>query len=176
MSFRPLVLVPDDAGGWFTMSWGSAVRVGLCLLAAIDGLVGTWSLLWPSAFYQYFPGLGMHWVAAEGPYSQHVLTDFGGALLAIAVALALSAIIAQRQLIQVVLIAALIQSAQHLIFHLTHYAALPTRELVLERVTLAAPVLLAVVLLAYARCSTSTASTTDLGAGGSLGSPSADRS
>ena len=152
------------------------MRIGLYLLAAIDGLVGTWSLLWPSAFYQYFPGLGMHWVAAEGPYSQHVLTDFGGALLAIAAALALAAVVAQQQLIQVVLIAALIQSAQHLIFHLTHFAALPTRELVLERITLAAPVLLAVVLLAHARCSMNTASTRDLDASGSPGSPSSDGS
>ena len=132
---------------FYVSSRETAVRTGLYLLAGIDGFVGAWAMMWPSAFYGQFPGLGMHWVAAEGPYSEHVTTDFGGALLAIAVALVLAAVVAQQRLMEVALVAALLQSAQHLTFHLMHFAVLPTRELVLERMTLAAPVMLAVALL-----------------------------
>lgn len=111
--------------------WKPAIQLGVALLAMINAVVGGWALAAPMSFYQDFPGMGMHWVAADPPYNQHLVTDFGGALLAIAVALALAAVVAQRRLIQVVLLAALVQAGSHLIFHLTHASSLSTEQLVL---------------------------------------------
>lgn len=136
-----------DAGKSSDVRWKPAVRLGLVLLAVIDGVVGGWALLAPTSFYQNFPGLGMHWVAAEPPYNQHLVTDFGGALLGIAAALAVAAVVAERRIIQVVLLAALVQAVSHLTFHLTHSDALPAGQLVLTRMALAVPVVLALSLL-----------------------------
>jgi hypothetical protein len=90
------------------------LRVGLGVLAAIYALTGGWALIFPGSFYRDFPGLGMHWVAAAPPFNEHLLTDFGGALLGIAVALALAALIGERRLAQVVLLAVLVQAVSHL--------------------------------------------------------------
>jgi heme/copper-type cytochrome/quinol oxidase subunit 4 len=123
------------------------LRVGLGVLAALDVLTGGWALIFPGSFYRDFPGLGMHWVAAAPPFNEHLLTDFGGALLGIAVALALAALIGERRLVQVVLLAALVQAVPHLIYHLTHWDMLPVGQVVVSRFSLAVPVVLALGLL-----------------------------
>lgn len=131
---------------------GVVLRVGLGVLAALDVLTGGWALIFPGSFYRNFPGLGMHgWVAAAPPFNEHLLTDFGGALLGIATALALAALIGERRLMQVALLAALVQAVPHLIYHLTHMDMLPVGQVVVSRFSLAVPVVLALGLLWLAR-------------------------
>jgi len=131
--------------------WGTrrsaALRIGLGVLGAFDAWVGGWALIFPSSFYADFPGLGMHWVAAAPPYNEHLLTDFGTALLGIAVALGLAAVVAERRVVQVVLLTALVQAAPHLIFHLAHADALGGGQVLLSRSSLAVPFVLALGLL-----------------------------
>src|SRR5260370_8360960 len=82
----------------------------------------------------------MHgWVAAAPPFNEHLLTDFGGALLGIAIALALAALIGERRLVQVALLAALVQAVPHLIYHLTHMDMLPAGQVGVGRFSLAVP-------------------------------------
>jgi len=69
------------------------------------------------------------------------------ALLGIAVALGLAAVVAERRVVQVILLTALVQAAPHLIFHLTHADALGGGQVLLSRSSLAVPVVLALGLL-----------------------------
>jgi cytochrome bd-type quinol oxidase subunit 2 len=127
------------------------LRAGLGVLAVGDALVGGWALAMPGSFYRGFPGLGMHWVSAAPPYNEHLLVDFGAALLGIAVALALAAVAGERRVARVALIAALVQAVPHLLFHLSHQDALRGDELAVSRLALVVPVMLALALLWLSR-------------------------
>jgi hypothetical protein len=127
------------------------LRAGLGALAAIDTLIGGWALVLPGSFYRDFPGFGMHWAAAAPPYNEHLVTDFGAALLGIAVALVGAAIVVERRIVQGVLLAALVQALPHLIYHLSHPDMLPADQEVLSRLALVVPVALALGLLWLAR-------------------------
>lgn len=125
------------------------LRIGLGVLAAIDAWVGGWALFFPASFYADFPGMGMHWVTATPPYNQHFLTDFGAALLGIAAVLCLAAVITERRVVQLALLAALVQAVPHLIFHLSHPESLRGvgGPPALSTSALALPVVLALALL-----------------------------
>ena len=62
-----------------------AVRVLLIVLGAVALELGVWATFAPRSFYDDFPGLGRAWVAADGPYNEHLVRDFGGLNLALAV-------------------------------------------------------------------------------------------
>ena len=101
------------------------MRAGLALLALPSAVIAAWSLAAPHSFYNDFPGRGRHWVSALPPYNEHLLRDFGAASLAIAVFLIGAAIVLERRLVQVALIAFLAYSVPHLAYHLTtteHYS------------------------------------------------------
>lgn len=133
--------------------WGirrlAVLRIGLSVLAVTNAGAGGWALVFPRSFYADFPGLGMHWVAAAPPYNEHLVTDFGAALLAIAVALCLAAITAEPRVVQVVLLAALVQAVPHLTFHLSHLDTLRGTggPMLLPAAALALPVVLTLGLL-----------------------------
>ena len=132
-----------SAPGW--------VRAGLIFLAVPGTVVGAWLLFLPESFYRDFPGLGLHWVSALPPYNEHLLTDYGSALLGISAALWIAAAVLERRLVQAALIAQLVQAGPHFVYHLTRFDALPTVESVANQVVLAIPVVLPIVLLAMTR-------------------------
>jgi hypothetical protein len=106
-----------------TPAW--VMRAGLVLLALPSAVIAVWGLTAPRGFYDSFPGAGRHWVSALPPYSEHLLRDFSAASLAIVVFLLGAAILIERRLIQVALIAFLAYSLPHLAYHLTttdHYS------------------------------------------------------
>ena len=59
-------------------------RAGLVVLLVVGLGVGLWAQLAPSSFFADFP-LGRGWVAADGPYNEHLVRDFGGLNLALAI-------------------------------------------------------------------------------------------
>ena len=91
------------------------LRPGLALLAAVEGVLGLWTLLFPASFYDHVPTVDL-----TPPYSEHLLRDFGGATLGLAVVLTAAAIWLERRLVVVALLAYLSFSAPHLVFHLGH--------------------------------------------------------
>lgn len=106
-----------------TPAW--VMRAGLVLLGLPSAVIAAWGLIAPRGFYDTFPGAGRHWVSALPPYNEHLLRDFSAASLAIVVFLAGAAILMERRLIQVALIAFLAYSLPHLAYHLTttdHYS------------------------------------------------------
>ncbi len=126
------------------------VRTGLLLIALTPLLVGAGTLFFPRGFYDDFPPGSRHWVDRLGPYNEHLLTDFGGALLGLAVLLVLAAWWLERRLVIAALVAALVQSTAHFAYHLTTTDAYSTSDNVASLIGLVFSVVLSAALLAYA--------------------------
>ena len=72
-----------------TRKW---VRGGLVYLTVSFAAVGLWATLDPRGFYDGFPGAGRQWVAGDGPYNAHLVSDAGIGFLAVGVVLLLAAV------------------------------------------------------------------------------------
>lgn len=108
-----LMETSNQPGHWW-------VRAGLAYLTVSCLTIGLWATLGPKGFYAGFPGGGHHWVAGDGPYNAHFVTDAGVGFLAVGAALLLAAIWMERRATQVALVAVLVHDAPHLLFHLRH--------------------------------------------------------
>lgn len=102
-----------------TQRW---VRVGLIYLMASFLSVGIWATVAPTVFFDEFPGGGRRWVAGDGPYNAHLVSDTGNGFLAVGVILALAAVWQERRLVQAALLAVIFHGLPHLVFHLRHPA------------------------------------------------------
>lgn len=121
------------------------LRLGLALLATIEWVLGTWTLLFPAHFYATVPTVDL-----TPPYSEHLFRDFGGATLGIAIVLTAATVWLERRLVVVAVVAYLAFAVPHLVFHLGHLhgaSASSAAELVLG---LVGGVVLAVALLVLA--------------------------
>ena len=119
----------------------------LIVLAVSAGFVGCWALAAPAGFYRSFPGFGWDWVAAAGPYDEHLVRDVGELNLALLVVSVAAAVRPTRWSVRVAGLAWLVYGVPHLAFHAAHAA----QEGRLQLVPLAAVVLLAALLLLPAR-------------------------
>lgn len=97
----------------------SSRRVALWLLAAAMATVGVWAQFAPASFYASFPA-GRAWVAADGPYNEHLVRDVGGLNLALGFLLAVAATRLEPYLTRMVAVAALVYAAPHLAYHALH--------------------------------------------------------
>jgi len=105
-----------------------AVRLGLGWLTLSALQIGVWALLAPQSFYDGFPGFGRSWVAADGPYNEHLVRDVGALNLAIAALLIYAAIRLTRELVTIAAIASLVWGAPHLLYHLFHTEGLSAAD------------------------------------------------
>ena len=121
---------------------GQRITLGVLLLVAL--VAGLWALLAPRSFYDSFPTSSMHWVATDGPYNRHLLSDVGSMYLALA-ALTVAAL-ARPALARLAGIVWLVFSVPHWIYHSAHLGLYGTRDQVLNEVALVAVVLLAALL------------------------------
>jgi hypothetical protein len=126
------------------MRW---LRGGLLVLAAMALLPGLWGTLWPRSFFDDFPGAGNAWVAAFPPYNEHLVRDVGAFYLGYGVLLLAAALITRRRLAQVALVAWLVATIPHGIFHVRHLDALETTPAVVQSIVLGVMVLLPLWLL-----------------------------
>lgn len=60
-------------------------RILLAVLLLVALSLGIWTYGMPRNWYDTFPGFGLRWVAATGPYNEHFVSDIGGMYLALAV-------------------------------------------------------------------------------------------
>jgi hypothetical protein len=107
-------------------------RIGLWFLALGELAVGAWALVAPQAFYAGFPAPGHHWVSLLPPYNEHLLRDFGALNLALTVVLAAAALRPERRLVVVALLAFLVFSVPHAVFHAFHLHGFPTVDAVAQ--------------------------------------------
>ena len=119
-----------------------AIRAGLSALAAVELVLGGWTLLFPASFYRDVPTVDL-----TPPYSEHFLRDFGGATLGLALVLAAAAVWMELRSVVVALLAYLAFAAPHLVFHLGHLHGATALEAGVLTALLAGSVALPVLLL-----------------------------
>jgi hypothetical protein len=127
------------------------LRAGLLLLASAPLVVGMWALLVPHSFYDDFPLPGRDWVSTLGPYNEHLVRDVGALNLALGVLLASAAILLERRLARVSLLAWLVYAVPHFVFHLGTDHAVSLADNVANMVSLGIAVLLSLILLLGSR-------------------------
>jgi hypothetical protein len=119
------------------------LRAGLVLLAAVEVVLGLWTLLFPASFYADVPTVDL-----TPPFSEHLFRDFGGATLGLAVVLTAAAVWTERRLVVVALLAYLAFAVPHLVFHLGHLDGASAPAATALVVLLTGSVLLPLALLA----------------------------
>lgn len=103
-------------------------RAGVALVAAGQAEIGLWGLMAPHSFYTSYPGAGQHWVAAMGPYDEHLVRDFAAVELGFAVLLACVVIWFERRLVLAAGAAFLAATIPHFAYHLTTTRLLPAGQ------------------------------------------------
>lgn len=130
----------------------TTTRRTILLVTALIGVhVGVWAAALPQSFYDSFPGLGMIWVAVDGPYNEHLVRDVGALYVALAAASVVAAASHRAEPGRVVGVAWLVFSIPHLTYHLAHLDGFSVRDVVGQVVALGATVVLAVPLIAPSR-------------------------
>lgn len=123
-------------------------RVALMLIALGSLVVGTWAQVFPSSFYDDFPGFGRVWVAVDGPYNEHLVRDIGGLNLGLALVAVVALITANVLLARVAGAAALLYGAPHLVYHAAHLDPFDATDAVANMVALTVAALAALLALA----------------------------
>jgi hypothetical protein len=130
-----------------SMGW---LRAGLIFYLGVELLVGAWAAAWPRSFYDDFPWPGHPWVGPLPAYNEHLLRDFGGMNLALAVVFGAAAATLDRRLATTALVAYLVFAVPHLVFHLNHLGPFGTVDAVAQPAALAVLAVLPLLLLALA--------------------------
>ena len=121
------------------------LRPGLVVLTGIEWALGLWTAFFPRSFYEDYPTVDL-----TPPFSEHLMRDFGGATLGLAVVVTAAAVWPERRLVVTALLAYLAFSVPHLVFHVEHLHGASTLDAVVLVTTLLASVLLPLVLLVVA--------------------------
>jgi hypothetical protein len=128
---------------------GKRVAAAVLALSAAD--VGVWASIAPRSFFRSFPLPGHRWVAALGPYNDHLTRDVGGLYLSLLVVSAWAVAHPRPEILRLAGAAWLAFSAPHLLFHLAHLEPFDTVDQVGNVTALVGTVVLAAFLLLPAR-------------------------
>jgi hypothetical protein len=123
----------------------AVLRAGLLGVAAVELVLGLWTLAFPESFYGDVPTVDL-----TPPFSEHLMRDFGGATLGLALVLGAAGIWLERRLVVVALLAYLAFSVPHLVFHVGHLDGASDLEAAVLVVLLVASVVVPAGLLAVA--------------------------
>jgi hypothetical protein len=123
------------------------VRVALAVLVLVALPVGLWATVSPRSFYDDFPGGGRHWVAADGPYNEHLVRDFGSLNLALVAVTIVALVTLARPVVLAAAAAWILYSLPHLVYHLRHLDLYDTSDKVANVTTLVLALVLPVVVL-----------------------------
>lgn len=127
-----------------------AARVALVALVIGNGATGLLARLDPQGFYDDFP-VGRSWVRPDGPYNEHLVTDFGAALLAIAAVCLVGVWRPTRELVVAAAVANLVLGVFHIVYHAGVADLLSTTDNILSFTSIGLGIVLGLGLLALAR-------------------------
>ncbi len=127
-----------------------AARVALVALAIGNGATGLLARLDPRVFYDDFP-FGRSWVAADGPYNEHLVTDFGAALLAIAALCLVGVWRPSRDLVVGAAVANIVLGGFHIAYHAGVAELLSTTDNILSFTSIGLGIVLGLLLLPLSR-------------------------
>lgn len=111
-------------------------RAALWLLAAGAVTVGAWAQFAPASFFASFPA-GRAWVAADGPFNEHLLRDVGGLNLALALLTAVAAVRLEPALTRLAAVVTLVYTVPHFVYHALHLEPYGVTDAVANVATLA---------------------------------------
>ena len=117
-------------------------RATLLSLGAIQFVNGIWATLAPRSFYDDFPVPVGGWVSALPAYNEHLMRDVGGLFLATGFILLVAGVRLERRMVVVALVAYLLFSIPHTVFHLFNLEPYGTGDAIGNVIALAATVLL----------------------------------
>jgi hypothetical protein len=126
----------------------AAIRLALGGLLATELIIGLWAQYFPESFYRDFPTVDL-----TPPYSEHLLRDFGGATLGLAVVIGAAVIWPQTKLVIIASCAYLVFAVPHLVFHLDHLenATAGQATLLVSELVIATALPVAAIVLALTR-------------------------
>jgi len=132
------------------------VKLGMWLLGLVYLAWGVPAVLAPHWFFDHFPGFviggrSQHWTAAYPPYNEHLMTDVGVAATTLGGMLIAAAILGDRLVNAVVLVAVAFYEGLHLLFHLREHGMQSGAALWLSLASLTAGVLFPLALLTMDR-------------------------
>jgi nucleoside-diphosphate-sugar epimerase len=128
----------------------AAARVSFWILLLTAVSLGLWAQFAPHSFFVSFP-FGRGWVAADGPYNEHLVRDFGGLNLALAVMTAGALVLRRPSVSVTAALAWLAFAVPHVVYHASHLDHYDTGDAVGNVVGTASLVVLALVVLAFRR-------------------------
>lgn len=118
------------------------IRLGLAAFAAIELVLGVWTAFFPESFYNDVATVNL-----TPPFSEHLMRDFGGATIGLAIVLGSAAIWFEPRWAAVALLAYLAYSVPHFVFHLGHLEGAATGDALALKAILAASVVGPIALL-----------------------------
>jgi hypothetical protein len=127
------------------------VRAGLATLAGPTAYVGIWATLAPRSFYDDFPIDNRMWVSTLGPYNEHLVRDVGAFELGLLVVAVYAAVTLERHAVQAALLALLVSSVPHLLYHVGNTAGLSTGDNVVSLLGISLGVVIPLGLLPLTR-------------------------
>lgn len=146
---------PDAAAAWAAVTEAierppakltGKVRLALWVLVFVGLSTGVQALFTPQTFYDDFP-FGRAWVAADGPFNEHLLRDFGAMNLALALVAGAALWTRRRELVRTAAGAWLAYSVPHFVYHAFHLDLYDAADAVGNMVALAVTVLVPAALL-----------------------------
>lgn len=108
----------DDRQGEVSQARRIMARVSLLCLAVAGLYQGVWAQIAPRSFFEDFPG-GMSWIAAEGPFNEHLARDIGGLVNGLSVVAIVAAWSLSRPLLVANALGWLVYALPHLGYHLS---------------------------------------------------------
>jgi hypothetical protein len=117
------------------------------VLAVAAAYQGVWAAAFPLSFYNDFPAPGLHWVAALGPYNEHLVVDVGALNLALLVLSVWALRRPTRESLAVTGGAWSIYNAIHLLWHMLHLHVFPIIDKISVAVTLGGLLILSILLM-----------------------------
>jgi hypothetical protein len=123
------------------------IRAALAALAVVGLSSGLWAEFAPRSFYDDFPGGGRAWVAADGPYNEHLVRDFGALNLALTVVTVVAIVTLGRAVVLAAGLAWIAFSVPHLVYHARHLDVFDTSDQVAAMAALVLGVVLPTIVL-----------------------------
>jgi hypothetical protein len=112
-------------------------RVCLVVLTLSGAFVGCWAYFAPLNWHNTFPGMGLTWLPALGPYNEHLAKDVGAMYLALTALGALTLVyLSNRTLRIVTAVSWTTFNLLHLIYHLKMLHMYGTRDATLNAIAL----------------------------------------
>ncbi|MBX3104013.1 MAG: hypothetical protein IT191_05515 [Microbacteriaceae bacterium] len=121
-------------------------RIVTGIAAAFGSYLGIWAYFFPRNFYDNFPGLGSAWVAADGPFNEHLIRDFGGLYLGIVAACVWAIFRSDLIVTRIIGLALAIFGALHLVYHSQHLGEYAPIDVIGNILTLGTSLLLGILM------------------------------